>query len=311
MKLSAMSVEDLLQLRAALASISQAAEIIQSLTSEGEVVSISLIPGQAVIITGPKILSSDIGQSVGDALYPVQIFPEIGEHEMPVALTDGTAAGGRGDTPARGSKPAAIARCVVPKEGPMSEAEKATIRQMMKDGKPRREIADRLGRRLQTISLYMSRHLQAKAESAPPAPRSSSPAAGGAVTSRVAPQAPKERAVTGPARAVASGIPLPDAATSDNLPRRRREIRSALSEVPDRDGFDPELDLALVEGLYKGIKVAQLALDFRVDAQQLLKRFREVEGAARGNRDIMPIEDQTYLLEELRARAAAQRGQAA
>lgn len=87
---------------------------------------------------------------------------------------------------------------------------------------------------------------------------------------------------------------------SPSMPVRQREIVEQLALAPRRKGYDAELDLEIVEGLSKGIKAAQLALDLGVDSKEMLDRFREVSACIRNDRGQMNFTDQGHLIAVLR-----------
>jgi hypothetical protein len=157
---------------------------------------------------------------------------------------------------------------LIPASTPLSDADRATLLQMHDDGAQSGEIAAKLGRDPRGFYHTVKREFLAREE-----------------------QAKAEQNDTAP--------PLGALSSAD------RKLDQRLNTL----GFagkwsDPADSLALVEGLGKGVKLAQIALDLGIDAQVCRFRFD----------DLVPhksIEEQAAVLAALRRRVAARQAAAA
>jgi hypothetical protein len=157
---------------------------------------------------------------------------------------------------------------LIPASTPLSDADRATLLQMHDDGAQSGEIAAKLGRDPRGFYHTVKREFLAREE-----------------------QAKAEQNDTAP--------PLGALSSAD------RKLDQRLNTL----GFagkwsDPADSLALVEGLGKGVKLAQIALDLGIDEQVCRFRFD----------DLVPhksIEEQAAVLAALRRRVAARQAAAA
>lgn len=237
----------------------------------------------------PPMLTAGVGAPVEEWVPPVLIDVDDGPADRVVFAR-------RAEPPA----PAADAPGLVC--GPLTEAERAQIVAMVKDGVPRPEIAARLRRKVQTVSLWITRHMQADGAVALP----DLPAPDAVAAPADAPFPP--RAVAAPVAALAQGAPVAPAAVSvEGLTPRLREIEQALPRP-----VDAELDLDLAEALFRGEKLAAFALDTGEDAKVLAERFRLLAAPLipEGKKALAP-DVQADLLAILRHRVRLARGVAA
>lgn len=259
-----------------------------------------------------------------------------GESPEPAAAVGAVSGGGVGDCPATGTVPKAP---VDLRTGPLDADERAEILRLTAEGMSRRDIAGVIGRKVQTVALFLTAQEYSKENMKIPAVQSApvakiavslpdqGPAADAAETpegeapsvgegpddggrddspQRVDPQ--PDAPVTGGA----SGLPPAGASVQvQDLPPRQRYICAALNALGYRNGFDADLDLETVEGFARGAKAATLALDLALDSKVLVDRFRALTQCIRDDRGHMMIEDQTLLIKELRRRVAAKRARAA
>ncbi|MCA2012415.1 helix-turn-helix domain-containing protein [Cereibacter sphaeroides] len=88
----------------------------------------------------------------------------------------------------------------------------------------------------------------------------------------------------------------------------KREVWGAVAALRASPWFDAELDLELTEGLLRGQKLAELALDYGLDAEKLKARFGALTATIRNERGQVELDGQAALLEVLRTRVKRQRG---
>lgn len=212
--------------------------------------------------------------------------------------------------------PDASAAPVQQATGPLTEAEKKAIRISVELGMDATAIAGLLNRRVQTVALYISRHLAAKSTEIP----SGQPVPAHQAGEDPAPEAPASPADEGPEPVaqvlpeeapVAGGAPnvAPAAAPFSNAPRPAwwREIEAVLNALGHKAPWTPELDLALVQGLTSGTPIEVLADELGVERAAIRARFVAMTPGCvdrRGARSVS-FEAQQHLIEVLRDRAGA------
>lgn len=109
----------------------------------------------------------------------------------------------------------------------------------------------------------------------------------------------------------AAEAPTPTPAAQSSLTMTQRTILDTIRKLAGRKGFDPEIDLEIVEGFARGTKTAALALDLDLDAALLLARFRDLTACIRDHRGNMSIDGQADVLKVLRLLVQEARGVAA
>lgn len=141
--------------------------------------------------------------------------------------------------------------------GPLTEDERAQISAMVAEGVPRAEIAAALGRKVQTVALWITRHLQedgvVRLPEAAPATDAPFPA----------------DAAAAPVAAVAESAPVaPAAVSAAPLSPRLREIEAVLPPTDDAD-----LDLGLAKAILGGASFAEVATDLGLDTEAVRQRW--------------------------------------
>lgn len=139
------------------------------------------------------------------------------------------------------------------------------------------------------------------------------PRSGGAGVVGVVPAAPGPASPPGPPRetpppaggpgAGAGADPVPDA-----LRGVARDLWRVIAALPRDAGCDAEVDLEMVEGLARGARLAEIALDLGVDAAVLKKRFAAVSAEIRDARGSVTLIGQGALIDVLRERVKRARG---
>lgn len=180
-------------------------------------------------------------------------------------------------------------------------AEDAKAIRLASAGQKSRDIAAALGRPAEGTRFRLSNVLK-------PAIDAGRRAAGHRVP---LPQGPGAKAEPAPAPPPAKAEPT--AAVPDmSRPGWWRAATAALNALGYKAPFDTLVDLALTEGLLKGIKIDMLAADLRIDAPALKNRWRllvDCVGTHDGNHPT--LEEQRHLLDILRHRAGDTSVQAA
>ncbi|MFC3059497.1 hypothetical protein [Paenirhodobacter populi] len=312
MNLSEMSLKDAVELHEVLEKIIRAAGCLAELPVRGEQrLAIDMAPGGPIVIVThyeiPSTVKTPLAQpgderfALADAdardedvalvLEPVQ---SASEEVQPLAASA---------NPSPRTAPKPVSSPVV--TGPLSDDEKATVRDMAAKGFTASGIAKTLNRRTQTVALLLSQERRPKAEtvgkSAAPAatPAKVAATAGKAAISVAAP--PRE-----PSAADASTESSAAVLASD-LHGENLRIWQFLDALGYEVGFDAELDFDLVDGLAAGTKLGQLALDLDVDAGQLKKRFRALSECVLDRYGKVTIDGQQRLWTMLKARAIRSR----
>ncbi|MEH6776267.1 MAG: hypothetical protein V7668_20250, partial [Cereibacter changlensis] len=234
--------------------------------------------------------------------------------------------------------------------GPLDDNERATITRLAADGVARPVIAAQLGRRVQSVSLYLSSLEQAKskieaqpreAQKAPPPAPAKVPAKAAApaktarfdehkaeldhldreeraaakisnsapapvkVPAKAAAPIPKPPAPPAPKITVTAPVSAAVTAEKQAEPVWHAPIDRHLTTLGYSGGWSAGLDLDLVEGLSKGIKLGMLATDLGLDTSALKSRFTALTACVRDDFGMMTIEQQKRLLTVLRSRAPA------
>lgn len=178
--------------------------------------------------------------------------------------------------------------------GPLSDAEKNVIKAAAALGVQPASIALRLNRRVQTVSLYLDRM---RRDNVP------LPSAGQMSVGPVA--VPPD---TGQATAAAQ---VPACAATSFRSARQRQIGVHVDCLRKRAGFDAELDLDLAEAISRGERIPAIATDLGLDSAAVSARWKDLAGPLLGDRGLMSIDDQRFLVVELRRKAMeARRGAA-
>lgn len=224
--------------------------------------------------------------------------------------------------------------------GPLSEAERLTIVARM-DVDSAASIALDLKRRVQEVSLFIhNRRKYALSQmTIGPVSQDAVVLTGGPAADASAPDtghAPAAAQEEGPCAApvsdhvsdiskmVASVPPTPVeivppapppspalAGIVDPRPARHRAIAQHVDRLKRRPDFDAELDLELAEALAKGAKVNAVAADFGLDSAQVKARWQDMTNALLDAKGRLAVDDQTYLLIELRRKVQEARSRAA
>lgn len=213
-----------------------------------------------------------------------------------------------------------------PVTGPLSDEERAEIQQLDAQGVSRKEIARRLGRRSQTVALYLHglanppKGAAGKTEefkAAQPAPVAEQASVADTVGADAAVEVPVAVRAA-PAGEIAEGVapvaaptPAPVAGGAAPFTARQRQIAAHVARLSGRGGFDAAADLALVEQLTSGTKAGQVALDLGLDSAAVVSRFRALTAVIRDDRDRVTIDGQSDLLLVLRVAAGVARPEAA
>ncbi|WP_158589824.1 helix-turn-helix domain-containing protein [Gemmobacter lutimaris] len=210
--------------------------------------------------------------------------------------------------------------------GPLTDDERAEIQRLDAEGVSRKEIARRLGRRTQTVALYLhglahppkgaaGKTEESKAaQPAPVAEQASVAVSDGADAVAEAPVAVKAAPVGEIAEGVvpvAAPTPAPVAGGAAPFTARQRQIAAHVMRLHGRGDFDAATDLALVEQLTSGTKAGQVALDLGLDSAAVVGRFRALTAVIRDDRDRVTIDGQADLLLVLRVAAGVARPEAA
>jgi hypothetical protein len=210
--------------------------------------------------------------------------------------------------------------------GPLSDQERAEIQRLDAQGVSRKEIAKRLGRRSQTVALYLHglanppKGAAGKTEeykAAQPAPVAEQASVADTLGADAAVEVPVA-VEAAPVGEIAGGVarrsapnPAPVAGGAAPFTARQRQIAAHVARLSGRGGFDAAADLALVEQLTSGTKAGQVALDLGLDSAGVVSRFRALTAVIRDDRDRVTIDGQADLLLVLRAMAGVARPEAA
>lgn len=103
------------------------------------------------------------------------------------------------------------------------------------------------------------------------------------------------------AAAVASTPQAPASVSAVGLTGRQRDLVAAVRRVGMPTGWDAELDLDVVEGLAKGRRLDDLALDLGVDGAGTKRRYADLTKLIRNDKGQITIDGQSDLLVALRA----------
>lgn len=332
MDLSRLTIKELSTLEEALRLIRRGAEILAGLSKDSDLI-VQMIPGKpATIITGWTFPQAGQGEQIEPvAVVPAAVFvPDAAELVAKMAPWSE-------DAPAIAPTPVAVetpAQPIITDElstvltGPLTEAERRQIIAAIEAGQSRREIAMNMNRRLQTVALFAT--AWEKNRPAPTtkendrvvvpssSPRLDNPVMTGGPDASDAPDTGQAPAAASVPTADAAPIPAPvqQAAPSpitpdDDRPSRQRQIGRMLNVVRPRRGFDPELDLEVAEAIMRGDKLPQIALDLGVDGNDLKFRWSDLTSRLRDDRGQLSIDDQKFLLLELRRKVREARGAAA
>lgn len=214
------------------------------------------------------------------------------------------------ELPPEPTKPAAPAKAAPVKTGPLADDERAAIWALHAQGKEPREIADRIGRRLQLVASVIANSKKNPTGQPVAAASTSSPA----VAVNAKPEAPAADAEvpsadTGkPAPVRAAGATAPKAGgaapdTVQGLTLRQRQIAAELAALGYRDPWTAKLDLGVVEDLMRGAKAPEVALDMGIDLKAFSERARRLYDTIRDSRGQVTLDGQKDLLAVLRHRA--------
>lgn len=267
MDLARMTYPELLRLIEALELIRQGAQMLAGLPVDdgGEQLSISLQPGRLASIT-TSFRMPNAADFEAPKAESNRIKAVIEAMELPPASA------WQIEPPATVIEDAPADPVALPfKIGPYSDAEKETVRRMASEGASDDAIAQELGRHPSTIPLARARI---------------------------------SRATEAEARPVTSIAPAPPSPVVPRLPARQLEIKVALDRVKRRKGFDPELDLEIVEGYTRNQDKVELALVLGIDGHEMRERYRDLISVCTDRKGEISAEDIQHLLRELRRRAA-------
>lgn len=268
----------------------------------------------------------------------VESPPAAGQREQAGTCEVAPEAGtGAGESPAQVSEtPVSALPAVAPAvhkdqtagqvTGPLTDDERAEIQRLDAEGVSRKEIARRLGRRPQTVALYLHglanppKGVAGRTEefkAAQPAPVAEQASVADTVGADAVAEAPVP-VKAAPVGEIAEGVtqvaaptPAPVAGGAAPFTARQRQIAAHVMRLNGRGDFDAATDLALVEQLTSGTKAGQVALDLGLDSAAVVGRFRALTAVIRDDRDRVTIDGQADLLLVLRVAAGVVRPEAA
>ena len=79
-----------------------------------------------------------------------------------------------------------------------------------------------------------------------------------------------------------------------------RQIAANVADLPMPDGWTRVADVALVEGLFKGLRVGEIAGQIGADYDTARERFLQLRQAACGSAPVFTLTAQTALLHAVR-----------
>ena len=85
--------------------------------------------------------------------------------------------------------------------------------------------------------------------------------------------------------------------------RTQAEINAAVAAVPMPDGWYRSDDVAMMEGLFMGLKLGEIGAQIGWPLQQMMARFIQLRNAATGGEIQFTITAQTRLLHAVRGLA--------
>lgn len=348
MDLSRLSITELKQMEEVLRLIRRGSEILAELSKDRDV-HIRMMPGECAVITTGWAMPQ-AGKIIDPDMVPVAI-PQAATAELGITYRDTVAEEVSAEDaplkvePSVSPAPAPVIRDRQPRQslkspgtvaGPLTEAERAQILAGVKAGKSRAQIAAELNRRLQTVALFIdawqrkaaqNEHLKASAVAPTSSPSRDAGSLTGGPDASDAPDTGQAPAATSTPKIDVAPIPaqplmIDDQALvaefhpspfdpSDTRPSRQRQIARLLSQTRPRKGFDPELDLEIAEAIMRGERLGQIALDLGVDSNDLKFRWSDLTARLRDDKGTLAIDDQKFLLIELRAIVKKSRGAAA
>lgn len=255
MNLARMSLPELSAFRGQLACIEEAAGLL----------------AQADLV--PEICLTD-GGTIIRAAPLIQLVPAT---PAPIAATKVPVVARKTSAP-----PAKLVAYV---SGPLSDEEKAIIRDMAAAGDSATSIAARLDRRSATISLYLARK----------------------------PKAPKGAAA--PAAALPPAKPTPSPASAmpsqASLSPLERGIWQHFTGLKMPRDWSIRLDLDICEALGRGSKAHEVALDLGLDPQRIITRYKEITVPLRDDMGRIRHDEMPRFMKVLRLFAADPQGKAA
>lgn len=257
MNLARMSLPELAAFRGQLACIEEAAGLL----------------AQADLV--PEICLTD-GGTIIRAAPLIQLVPALPAAKAPVAAPK---------VPVTARKPAVVpAKPATYVSGPLSDAEKAIIRDMSAAGDSASAIAARLDRRSATISLYLARKPKAAKTTAAPA------------------SAPPVKL---------NPPPAPAALTQASLSPPERGIWQHFAGLKMPSDWSIRLDLDICEALGRGSKAHEIALDLGLDPQRIITRYKEVTAPVRDDMGRIRPDEMARFMKVLRLFATDPQGKAA
>lgn len=258
------------------------------------------------------------GAAVGDVYFPLPICETKNEHAcdavlkeaqpdpypVPASVADPALA----ETQAAPSavKPDYHSRYadLKPASAPLSDEDRATIREMSKDKASSGAIAAALGRDPRGFYHIIHRVMATAAPKQVPVkgvPQAVAPSASAVPVAEVAATVP---AAAAPLQETKVGNAV-DAPPLGSLSDAEKRLDARLNAIGNKGKFsDPADDLFLVENLAKGIKLAHIAADLAIDVGVLKQRFEA----------LVPTkspQEQAEVAKALRRRAIAARARAA
>lgn len=256
-------------------------------------------------------LSEDVGvMAIGAATGWVEPVPVPEVIEVEPAPEPDTTFPAKADIPPAPAEPEipASAPAAEPapalKTGPLDDAERATIQRLNAGGMDRATIAAKIGRRVQSVALYLTSLQQTKSRATVEAMSSRRTARQDDRPAAILPPLPAAPVADLP-RSPAEFWNEPARPDGEPLPVWHAAIGRHLDKLGYPGAWSAGLDLDLAEGLAKGIKLNMLAADFGLDASALRARFAALTACVRDERDMMTIDQQKRLLTVLKLRAQA------
>ncbi|MDH2325988.1 hypothetical protein QCN27_03815 [Cereibacter sp. SYSU M97828] len=212
--------------------------------------------------------------------------------ESPEAKAEAPGGGDLSHQPAAAGEPSL-------RVGALNVEERANIIEWDAEGVTRTIIAQRLNRRLQTVSLFLDHPRQKEAKAAKADTTRAEP-----TTSKV----PAEPPVTAIPQA---SLPVAPTVVPDNRPTPQREIGAALDKLKKNPKWSIHDDLELLEAFGRGMKLNEIAADFGMDPSDIRWRHADLTSMIRDDRGFCTLDGQKFLLLEVRRRAMRDRGAAA
>lgn len=300
MNLSEMTIEDV---RALIARLQYLVEPAERLRELGEEPVIRMMPGEPVVITAGVAVPAAVEFGA-----PPEFVVEPAEAVGPDLLRF------RAATAAEAVEAvAAPAPALVPlKSGPLAADERVQIFALHAQGVEPREIAARIGRRLQQVASSLA-STKSKPTGQPVPAGNPTPAKATLISSPVVADAIPEAPAAGaevppadtgqPAREREAGATAPEAGgAAPDLSFDQRRINAWLGGLGYRKGWSAQADHDLVDALGRGLKFPEACADLGYDPRDAKARWDEMTHTLRDSRGHVTLEGQANLLAVLRYR---------